>query len=361
VSRAGAWLARAAAAVTAAALVFGAASTADAAKKKRKRKRAARAEPTAVPRPPDPNRVTFTTPDGVSLAATWRPVPNQPDAPAVLLVHDFSRDRRVLARVEDELLARGLASLAVDLRAHGESTHKGKTLLRLSPRLLADPHAFPLDVETACRWLRTRTRSVGVLGLSLGGNLAVLATANGWADAAVSVSVNAERLKTLAGTRPQSARGTLALSAENDAGRAASAQAITQEGREPKKLLLLPGAAHNLDLLDDPRAKKAAYDWLVERLGVVPPTPTPTPVFVSAESQGFGAPPTETPTAAPTPAPPTATPPQPAAAPTPDTSPFGGVVPPTPPPPTPRAAARQARRTSSAAREACQLQRGSRA
>src|SRR5258707_13826049 len=46
------WAARAAAAATAAALVFGAASNADAAKKKREKNRA---EPTAVPRPPDPN------------------------------------------------------------------------------------------------------------------------------------------------------------------------------------------------------------------------------------------------------------------------------------------------------------------
>ncbi len=310
------------------------ASSANAAKKKKRKTK--RAEPTAVPRLPDPNRVTLTTPDGVSLAATWRPVPDRPDAPAVLLVHDFSRERRVLAKVEEELRARGLASLALDLRAHGESTHKGKTLLHLSPRLLSDPRAFPVDVETACLWLRGRARSVGVLGLSLGGNLAVLATANGWADAAVAVSANADRLKALAGTRSQSARGTLALAAENDAGRAASAQAITQAGREPRKLLLLPGAAHNLELLDDPRAKNAAYDWLAERLGVVPPTPTPTPVFVSAESPGFAVPPTVPPTAPPaappTPIPPTATPPQPAAAPTPDSSPFGAVVVPSPSP-----------------------------
>jgi dienelactone hydrolase len=358
-------LLRAAAVLTAAAVVFGVTTTADAAKKKSKKKRS-RVEPTAVPRPPDPNRVTLTTPDGVALAATWRPVPGQPNAPAVLLVHDFARERRVFLPVEEELLARGLASLALELRAHGESTHKGKTVLKLAPRFLTDPNAFPMDVETACRWLRSRARTVGVLGLSLGGNLEVLATANGWADAGVAVSASAERLVPLAGSRSRSAKGTLFLAAERDADRAKSAQALASAALEPKKTLIVAGAAHGFALLQETAAKKAAYDWLVERLGVTPPTPTPTPVLVPAESRGFEPPPTATPPPPPTRAPtipplPTAT----VSTPTPELPPFGDVVPPSASPAaTPRTtadAAAHARWTGSAAREARPQQPGRRA
>jgi dienelactone hydrolase len=340
------WWRRAAAAVVAAAIVFGA-GTADAAKKKRKSskkkpvatKKQKKPEPPPVPRPADPYRVTLTTPDGVALAATWRAVPDRPDAPAVLLVHDFARERRPFAPVQEELLARGLSSLALELRGHGESTHKGKVVVKLAPRLMSDPNAFPVDVETACTWLRSRARKVGVLGLSLGGNLAVLAAANGWADAAVAVSPNVERLAPLAGSRSRAARAILILASENDTGRPQSAKQISDAAREPKKTLLLPGAAHAMDLLLDPRAKSAAYEWLVERLGAAPATPTrtptapPTPVYVPAEFGGFGSTPSTQASRTPTPAPPAPAPVslESAPAPTPGPGPFGEIVPPSPP------------------------------
>jgi pimeloyl-ACP methyl ester carboxylesterase len=271
------------AALVAAVLVLLAVHPADAAKKKRSRKKTP--EPTAVPRAPDPYKVTFTTPDGVTLAATWRPVPGNPDASAVLLLHDFSRDRRTWEPFVPDLLARGLASLAVDLRGHGESTRSVKGNVHLSPRLLQDPNAFPRDTETACRWLRARSRKVGVLGLSLGANLALLATANGWADAGVAVSANVDRLAPLAGALSTKGRGLFVLASEQDAGRAQSARVLDQAGLPPKKAVLLPGAAHNLALFDThPEAKAAALDWLVGLLGVAPPTPTPTSVPIREDA-----------------------------------------------------------------------------
>jgi len=187
-------------------------------------------------------------------------------------------------------------------------------------------------VEAASRWLRTRASKVGALGLSLGGNLVVLATANGWADAGVAVSTSSERLSQLAGGRAKGAKATLFLASENDTDRARSAQALAASAAEPKKALILPGSAHNLELLADARARRAAFDWLTERLGVLPATPTPTPVFVTAESTGFPSAASASPTPTPTPTP-TASLPAGAPAPTPELSPFGGVVVPSPAPP----------------------------
>ena len=110
-------LRRAAAALAAVALFT--ASPAAAAKKKRKAP-----EPTAVPRPPDPYRVTIMTADGVALAATFRPVDGREKAPGVLLIHDFSRERREWEPFAAELHDLGFATLSLDLRAHGESTKK---------------------------------------------------------------------------------------------------------------------------------------------------------------------------------------------------------------------------------------------
>jgi alpha-beta hydrolase superfamily lysophospholipase len=246
----------------------------------KKKTEAQKADEPTVPRAPDPNRVSLQTSDGVVLVATWRPVPGRPDAPAVLLVHDFSRDRRMWEGIAPEFAARGLATLAIDLRAHGESTRKaaGGPPIHLSPRLLSDSNAFPQDVKAACEWLRTRSRGVGVMGLSLGGNLAVLATASRWADTAVSVSANVERLPSLAGSRPTKARSLLALASQDDTARADSASKLADAAEPPKKAIVFPGSAHNLSLLgENPEAKRAAYDWLVKELGAQPPPAAPVP------------------------------------------------------------------------------------
>jgi len=248
-------------------------SDAEAAARKKKKK----PEPTAVPRPPDPNRVTILTADGVRIAASWRPVPERPDAPAVLLLHDFSRERRDWDALAPEFTAHGFATLAIDLRAHGESTRKNGAALVISPRQMSDPNGFPRDVEAAGRWLKEKAKKTGAVGLSLGGNLAILASAQGLVDAIVVVSSNAERLSPLAGGRSTAARGVLFIAAEQAPQRAESARALFAAAAEPKKLLSVSGSAHNLVLFaEHPGTKEAMFAWLAERLGAAPP-PVPTP------------------------------------------------------------------------------------
>lgn len=277
-------LARAAALLAALALL--APHGAEGAKKKRRRS-SSRAIP-VVPRAPDPFRVTIPTPDGVALAASWRPVPGAPDAPAVLLLHEFSRDRREWDALVPELAQRGLATLALDLRGHGESTRKGGAVVKLTPRLMTDPAGFPRDVEAAGKWLRGRTAKVGAMGLALGANLVVLATASGWADAGVALSATTDRLAPLAGGRPTKPEATLFVASEEDPGRAAAAQELSAKEGEPRKLIVVPGSAHNLALFGEhPRTKEEAYAWLVERLGATPLAPAPTPVPATAHPEAI--------------------------------------------------------------------------
>ena len=278
-TRAGASLRRAATLGLALALLAGgSAFPAGAATKKKKKKTPV---PTAAPRPHDPDEVSFPSSDGVKLVATWKPSPGGAAAPSVLLLHPFSRERREMADLAVELGARGFATLALDLRGHGESLWKGGARVGLSPSMQTSPNAFPRDVEAACAWLRSRSPRVGVLGLSLSGNLAALATAAGWAEAGVSVSANAGQLAPLAGTRPASPRGLLVLASEKDPGRAASARTLDASGREPKSVVVYPGSAHALELFrTEPASKAAAFAWLEARLGPVTPPPAPVETVV---------------------------------------------------------------------------------
>ncbi|MEO8587187.1 MAG: alpha/beta fold hydrolase [Acidobacteriota bacterium] len=260
-------LRRAAAAL--AAVAFLTASPAAAAKKKRKAP-----EPTAVPRPPDPYRVTIMTADGVALAASWRPVDGNPKAPGVLLIHDFSRERREWEPFAEELHGLGFATLSFDLRAHGESTKKAGVTIAISPRLLGDPAGFPRDVAAAAAWLRTKAPKTAAVGLSVGGYLALLASSRGQVDAAVAISVNEPRVARLAGGEPVTPHGALLLACAQDPGRADSAKRLLAASAEPKRMLLFPGSSHNLVVLrEHPDAKAATFAWLSERLGAPPPAP----------------------------------------------------------------------------------------
>lgn len=122
-----------------------------------------------------PERVTFETPDGVKIVGDWVTAPTT--IGAAILVHMMPATRSSWAGLQQALAKRNIASLAIDLRGHGDSTEvdDGST---------ADYHAFGddehrsslLDVESAYDWLRSRgftPRQVVVGGASFGANLAV--------------------------------------------------------------------------------------------------------------------------------------------------------------------------------------------
>lgn len=111
-------------------------------------------------------------------------IPDAPrPAPAALLIHGYSsRKERMTETIGGALLARGVASLALDLPLHGaRATDRADVDLR-NPLAVARQWRMAVDESTtALHWLERRPEvdgmPLGVIGYSLGSYLAVLLAA----------------------------------------------------------------------------------------------------------------------------------------------------------------------------------------
>jgi alpha-beta hydrolase superfamily lysophospholipase len=114
--------------------------------------------------------VTFSAPDGTTLAGTLYESSNR-TAPAVVLVHMLARSKEEWIPIAERLQDSGATVLTFDLRGHGGSSGSASALAPMVS-----------DVRSAVEWLTTRApnhpSSIGLVGASLGANLAALAAAD---------------------------------------------------------------------------------------------------------------------------------------------------------------------------------------
>jgi pimeloyl-ACP methyl ester carboxylesterase len=127
-------------------------------------------------------RIDVPGPHG--LVPTLYIVPHGEASGAVCVVHGSGCDKTFYAwRLVDALIARRLAVLLVDIDGHGES-----------PRPQAHP-AILGSVSGPVAWLRERHARVGVLGMSLGGALAIAAVSGGSVVDALALWATPTRLR----------------------------------------------------------------------------------------------------------------------------------------------------------------------
>jgi alpha-beta hydrolase superfamily lysophospholipase len=207
--------------------------------------------------------VTLTAADGVTLAGQMYEAATRP-VPAVLLLHMLSRTRADWDLVAQQLQASGITVLAIDLRGHGGSGGSAAPLSAMVP-----------DVRAAAQWLSARPNvradAIGVVGASLGANLALLAAADQplvRVVAAVSPGLDYRGLRVGPETMKKLGRRAVWLAASTaDPFALRTLKELTAEPSGLREQHLSSAAAHGSHLLAaDLDLTRVLVDWLRQRL-----------------------------------------------------------------------------------------------
>lgn len=121
-------------------------------------------------------RTMIQTADQVVLVGTF--VSAFEPKGAALLLHMMPSDRTSWAAFQQMLLERGVSSLAIDLRGHGESTLQDGHRISFQDFRDADHQQSNEDVRASLKWLQGRgfpSARVVIVGASIGANLALVA------------------------------------------------------------------------------------------------------------------------------------------------------------------------------------------
>ncbi len=221
--------------------------------------------------PTTAQQVTLTTDDGLTIVGTYQAGYGADPGPAVLLLHQITHDRQDFNSVWFNFVEQGISALAIDFRSHGGSDVATVGL----EDLLTDPDQLKWDVLAGLDYLQGRAEvdpdRIGVFGLSVGGNLAVVANHNraSWGVKSIcAVSANRDRVLDLAETDTLDLENAQYVAAENEEPQATMATQLFEETEEPKDLRLILGTDdHGADLLaGSGDAQVGIPAWFVEQL-----------------------------------------------------------------------------------------------
>jgi pimeloyl-ACP methyl ester carboxylesterase len=176
-------------------------------------------------RPPS-LEVSFPSADGGNVVADLY---GSRGSDAVVLAHGAAFDKASWAPLATWLAGRGHEVLAIDFRGYGGST-AGR-----------DSRALFEDVLAAVHYLRSNGATrVAVLGASMGGG----AAAEAGVRAAPAEIDRVILLSPVPVADPEHLRGPVLFIASEEEPMAAQVTEQYRRAREPKRLVLLPGAAH---------------------------------------------------------------------------------------------------------------------
>lgn len=208
-----------------------------------------------------------------------------PDAGPVrafaLLLHKAAGDRHAYVAMAESLAERGIASLRIDLRGHGDSVNLGAFDPELSRYLDEDDPAivrnFSLiragdrDIVSVMQWLQEQRHlselPLVVVGSSYTGQEMVeAATETGFADIYVALAPGSFSEQSIAAI-DASAVPWLFVRAEVELPFFPDLFAAIRSGSHTAEIWVLPGEGHATDLFaHNPELHLRLIEWIVERL-----------------------------------------------------------------------------------------------
>ncbi len=222
--------------------------------------------------PTSPAPITLTTSDGLDLRGTFQPAAGVSFGPAVVMLHELGGTRQDFSSAWDNFQDAGISTLAFDFRGHGQSDDGTVALADLR----TTPDQLELDLRAALDYLVDQAvvdpDKVGIIGLDVGANLAVIARDDtaAWGIASiVAMSPDLAGIEALGGL--SSADLVLSnaqyVAGANNATDAADAQALYDLTTDPRDLRLIKQVSgHGADLLTgSPDAQAGVAAWFATR------------------------------------------------------------------------------------------------
>lgn len=219
--------------------------------------------------------VNLTTEDGVNIIADWSLVSATSDQgpeikTAVLLLHMMPVDRKSWTSLTEKLNTAGFATLAIDLRGHGESTKSASGLLDYKKFTDAEHQASRLDVIAAVNFLKEKgfeKRNIALIGASIGANLALdYLGRNEEIKTAVLLSPGLDYrglvTQPIIGKLTPNQSVFMAVS-EEDSYSFNSSKILAQATKIKKELKLFKDAGHGTAMFSkEPQLEQEIVDWL---------------------------------------------------------------------------------------------------
>ncbi|HTM68103.1 MAG TPA: alpha/beta fold hydrolase [Candidatus Binatia bacterium] len=214
-------------------------------------------------------KVRFLTQDGVTIVGEHRPGPQ--GAPAALLLHMMPATKESWEPLAAALAGRGFATLAIDLRGHGESV-VGEGGEKLDYKAFDDAahQAKVFDVDAAMRWLAeqgTPASRTALVGASIGANLAIAwAAAHPEVPAAVALSpgLDYHGVTTEAAAKAMPREQKLLLAASDDDGYSFESVQTLAEADPNAEVQRLSAAGHGTRMFEArPDLLEYVVEWIV--------------------------------------------------------------------------------------------------
>lgn len=208
--------------------------------------------------------------DGWRLVGDLRlPADTERPVPAVVLLHGAARNREAYSDLARQLASHGIASLRLDLRAHGESTNRGR-FVPGEEGALALLEGTPRDVVAAHRYLEglvgIDAARIAFVGASYSGEaMAEAGRRNRKGCAYVALSPGSLSDESIAQIDP-SGIPWLYIRSRDEQRVTEVTEAVQRNSRA--EIWIVPGSAHGSDLLlGAPDLSERVAIWLAARLG----------------------------------------------------------------------------------------------